>query len=192
MEIPAVARRYARALYDLSTDEGVTGEVRADLIAIRGLAESTPEFPAFLDNPTLTPATAIRTVDELFDGRLHPATMRFVRFIASKGRLNQLRAVCDAYEQQICEDLGILKVGITAAHDLSDAQLTAMKKKLHAQYGKTIEADVKVDETLIGGFRIQVGDRIRDFSLLNKLDQFEQSVMNAKHEHVKVKVESWH
>jgi F-type H+-transporting ATPase subunit delta len=91
------------------------------------------------------------------------------------------------YEQQVCEELGILKVQITAAHALTDAQLTAMKQKLHDRYQKQIDADVSVDPSLIGGFKIKVGDLIRDFSIVTQLDQFEKSVINAKHEHPKLK-----
>ena len=188
MDIPAVARRYAQALYDLSVEEGVTDGVRSDLASIRRMIGTIPEFAEVLGNPTIPPAVADRMMVSLFGDQAHPATVRFIRFMASKGRLDQLQAVCEAYEQRICEDLGILKVRITAAHELSDAQLSAMKEKLGARHGKTVEAEVSVDASLIGGFRIQAGDRIQDYSLLNKLNQFEQSVINARHEHAKLKV----
>jgi F-type H+-transporting ATPase subunit delta len=191
MDIPAVARRYAQAFYDLSVEEGVVDAVRADLAAIRELIANVPEFSGFIDNPTIPPKTVDEAVENLFKDRAHPATLRFIRFLAAKGRLGQLRAVCDVYEQQVCAELGILKVKITAAHELSNAQLEAMKAKLQVQHGRTIVADVEVDASLIGGFKIQEGDRIRDFSLLAKLNQFEQSVIHAKHDHPKYKATSW-
>jgi F-type H+-transporting ATPase subunit delta len=70
-------------------------------------------------------------------------------------------------------------VKITAAHELSDQQLTAMKQKLGDRYGKKIEAKVSVDPSLIGGFKIQVGDQIQDYSIATKLDKFEQGVIKA-------------
>jgi F-type H+-transporting ATPase subunit delta len=188
MNIPAVARRYAQALYDLAVEEGVPDAVRSDLAVIRNMIGTMPEFADLLDNPTIPPALADRMMVSLFSDQAHPATLRFLRFIASRGRLNQLKAVCKAYEQRICEDLGILKVKIKAAHELSEAQLTALKAKLGARYEKVIEAEVTVDASLIGGFRIQAGDHIQDLSLVDKLNQFEQSVINARHAHAKLKV----
>lgn len=179
MDIPAVARRYAEALYDHAVAEEVAEIVRSDLAAIRALSGNIPDFKAFLENPTITPVTADRTVSALFMGRAHPVTMRFIRFIASKGRLNHLTAVCEAYEQRICDDLGILKVEITAAHDLSADQLSSMKQRLQARYQKQIEATVEVDASLIGGFKVRAGDHIRDFSIFTKLEQFEKRVLNA-------------
>lgn len=179
MDIPAVARRYAEALYDLAVEEDVADAVRVDLAAIRAMTGKSSDFADFLGNPTIAPDTVDRTVTALFKNRAHPVTMRFLQFLASKGRLNQLRAVCDAYEQHICEDLGILKVVITAAHDLSTEQLSSMKQCLQVRYKKQIEAEVEVDPSLIGGFKVQVGDRIRDFSIFTKLEQFEKRVLNA-------------
>lgn len=188
MDIPAVASRYAQAFYDLTVEEGVADAVRGDLAAIRELFGRAPDFSDFLENPTITPELAEKTVAALFHEKVHPVTLLFLRFLASRGRQNLLRAVCDAYEQRMCRDKGILQVRITAAHELTGEQLSEMKQKLHAQYGKTIEAEVQIDTALIGGFKVQVGDLIRDFSLVSKLDQFEQSVMHAEHEHHKLKV----
>jgi F-type H+-transporting ATPase subunit delta len=188
MDIPVVARRYAQALYDLSVEEEVTDDVRSDLVTIRQMIGTLPEFAEVLNNPTIPPVEAERMMESLFGDQAHPATMRFIRFLAARGRLKQLRAVCDAYEQRICEDLGILKVRITAAHKLTDGQLSAMKEKLGSRHGKTIETEVTVDTSLISGFKVQAGDRISDFSLVNKLNQFEQGVINARHEHAKLKV----
>ena len=109
----------------------------------------------------------------------HPATLRFIRFLVSRGRLDQLGGVCAVLEQRICEDAGILKVKITSAHELTDAQLDAMKEKLGTRHGQQIEAEVQVDAALIGGFKIQIGDTIQDFSIATKLEQFEQQVINA-------------
>ena len=179
MDIPAVARRYAQALYDQAVAEANETAVREDLAAIREMIRTMPEFAAFLDNPTIAPDAADRTTAALFSDRIHPATMRFIRFLTARGRLSQLRAVCDAYEQSICEQLGILKAKITAAHDLSDAQLAAMKQRLSDRYRKQVEASVEVDSALIGGFKIQVGDHIQDFSIASRLKQFEQRVLGA-------------
>ncbi len=179
MEISSVAKRYAQALYDFSAEGNATDAVRADCTAIRQLIDSSKDFSAFIENPTIPPETADQTVVALFEKKAHAVSLRFLRFLVTKGRLNELRGICDAFEQHICEDLGILKVKITAAHELSDTQLTVMKEKLSTRYSKQIDAAVKVDPSLIGGFIIQVGDYIQDFSIVTKLDHFEEQVIRA-------------
>ncbi|MDF7823156.1 ATP synthase F1 subunit delta [Pontiellaceae bacterium B12227] len=186
MEITSVSRRYGGALYDFAREQDARDAVRADCTAILKLYESSSEFAGFVDDPTIPLNEAEKTLIALLEAQANPALLQFLRFLVSKRRLDQLPAVCKVYEQQICEELGILKVKVSAAHVLSDTQLTAMKEKLQARYNKQIDADVEVDPALIGGLKIQVGDHIRDFSLATKLDRFEQSVINAKHEHPKL------
>ncbi|MDF7798689.1 ATP synthase F1 subunit delta [Pontiellaceae bacterium B1224] len=186
MAITSVSRRYGAALYDFAAEQDECNAVRKDCAAIRTLFTDSVEFATFVSDPTVPLPEAEQTVVALFEGKARPATLLFLRFLVSKRRLDQLSAVCEVYEQMICEELGILKVQVTAAHELTDTQLTAMKQKLHDRYQKDIDAEVTVEPALIGGFKIKVGDHIRDFSMATKLDQFEQSVINAKHEHPKL------
>jgi F-type H+-transporting ATPase subunit delta len=179
MEISSVAKRYAKALYDFAVEGNAKDAVRSDCLETLQLLEQSTDFTRFVENPTLAMALADQTLETLFKDTFHEVTLLFLHFLSSKSRLNQLRAICEVYEEHICEDLGILKVSITAAHDLSDAQLDAISQKLSVQYKKEIEAEVVIDPSLMGGFKIQIGDHIRDFSLVTKLDQFEKRVINA-------------
>lgn len=186
MEITSVSRRYGGALYDFAAEQDAGDAVRADCAAILQLFVDSVDFSGFVLDPTIPLHEAEKTVVALFEKQAHPAMLQFLRFLVSKRRLDQLPAVCAVYEEQVCGELGILKVKVTAAHELTDGQLAAMKQRLQDRYSKEIDADVQVEPSLIGGFKIQVGDHIRDFSLLAKLDRFEQSVINAKHEHPKL------
>jgi F-type H+-transporting ATPase subunit delta len=186
MEVTSVSRRYGSALYDFAREQDARDAVREDCAAIGRLFSASVEFSSFVMDPTIPLPEAEKTVTALFEGKAQPATLQFLRFLVSKRRLDQLPAVCEVYEQMVCDELGILKVQVTAAHELTDTQLTAMKQKLHDRYQKQIDADVTVEPAIIGGFKIKVGDHIRDFSMATKLDQFEQSVINAKHEHPKL------
>lgn len=183
MQISSIAKRYAQSLYDYAAEEKSGDAVRSDCRAIRELLDQPGEFPDVIANPTLSSAIADQVIMALFADSAHSVTLRFMRFLASKGRLSLLGEICDAYEQFACDSLGIISVHVTAAHAFTDAQLTALKGKLHDQYNKTIQLDVELDPSLMGGFKIQVGDSIRDYSLRSKLDQFEQRVIKARHRH---------
>lgn len=179
MEVTSVSRRYASALFDFAGEQKAIAAVREDCAGIAALFDTSPDFSGFVLNPTVPPDEADSMLLTLFESQAHPATLRFLRFLVSRNRLAELRTVCTVFEEMVCEEQAIIKVSITAAHELTAVQLEAMKARLHQQYQKQIDADVVVDPSLIGGFKIKVGDHIRDFSLLSKLDQFEQSVIRA-------------
>ncbi|MDZ8118636.1 ATP synthase F1 subunit delta [Pontiella agarivorans] len=179
MQVTSVSRRYASALFDFAEEQHAKSEVRADCAAMAALFDESPDFSDFVLNPTIPPADAEQMLVNLFDAKAHPVTLQFLRFLVSRNRLAELRAVCEIFEEMTCDEQEIIKVNITAAHELTEQQLNALLVKLREQYQKEIEAEVDVDRSLIGGFKIKVGDHIRDFSLLSKLDQFEQSVIRA-------------
>ena len=179
METTSVARRYAQALYSYAAEEKALDAVREDCLAIRQLIQSSQEFSDFVGNPTVPADVSDNALVAMFEGKSDAVTLRFLRFLGQRSRLAELDGVCNLLEQRICDDAGILNVTITAAHDLSADQVDGMKKKLGERYSKQIEATVAVDASLIGGFKIQVGDHIQDFSIATKLEQFEQGVIRA-------------
>ena len=183
MEITSVARRYGGALYDYAVEHDARDGIRADCTALLDLIRSSKEFADFVADPTIPPQEEEGALIALFDGKVHSGTMRFLRFLAAKRRLEQLPGVCAVYEERVCDELGILKVSVTAAHELSETQQVAMTEKLAARYNKKIDAEIKVDPALKGGFKIKVGDHIRDFSLATKLKRFEESVLDVKSKH---------
>ena len=186
MELTSVSRRYGGAFYDFAIEQGARDVVRADCSALLELFKNAAPFADFIADPTIPLVEAEKTVVALFEAQAHPATLKFLRFLVSKKRLDQLPAICAVYEELVCAELGILKVKVTAAHELTPAQLINMQQKLQTRYSKQIDTDVQVEPTLIGGFKIQVGDHIRDFSMATQLDRFEENVINARHQHPKL------
>ncbi|MFT5121863.1 MAG: F-type H+-transporting ATPase subunit delta [Candidatus Omnitrophota bacterium] len=179
METSAAAERYARALFDQAQEEHALASIREDMLALTGLIRDNADFAAFVADPTIPEGKRADSLDALFAGKAHPMTLRFLKLLNMKGRFGELAVVGQVFENMVCDQLGILKVKITAAHDLSLEQLDKLKAKLGARHGKEIQAEVETDPSLVGGFKIQVGDHISDHSIATKLDKFKQRVINA-------------
>ena len=106
-------------------------------------------------------------------------TKKFLTFLVEKGRLNQLLGICERFEVICSERNGLLKVGVTMAHEPTDAQKSALIEKLNARFGKTIEAAFAVNKDLVGGFRLKVENEILDYSVATQLETFKKQVLNA-------------
>jgi len=175
----SAAKRYAQALFDLTREEDTLALVREDILSLGGLIRDHADFATYVADPTIPEGQREEAIDQLFAEKAHPTTLRLLKLLNRKGRFAELGAVCQVFEEMICDHLGILKVKITAAHDLSLEQLDNMKTRLGACHGKEIEAAVETDLSLVGGFKVQVGDHIRDYSIATKLENFKQRVINA-------------
>lgn len=179
MATPKTARRYARAFFDRTRDQGRLDEVQADLAALQGLIDASADFRALLAHPGLPPERVNQAVGALFRGRLREETLQFIRFLVDKKRLDHLPDICERFIQLYNEHQGILHVRVTSAVPLDSAQEQAFAKKLGAKFKRTVQLGSDTDPSLIGGFRVRVGDTIHDYSIQTMLETFKQKMMNA-------------
>ena len=174
-----IAKRYARALLSLAQDKDNVSAVHDDLLGLAETIAECAELQSFLRHPTLTRAQQDDGITAMFEARLNALTFSFVKFLAERRRLAVLPAICTAFEDLYCEAHDILRVTVTSAQALTDAQADSIQTKLAMKYGKTIELDKQVDPSLIGGFTVNVQDAIHDSSVKGKIDTMRRVLCHA-------------
>jgi F-type H+-transporting ATPase subunit delta len=174
-----VAKRYAPALLDVARESGDLEAVLEDVNALSSLIASSPEFSAFLQDPLIPADKQDRVIDALFETKLSPVTVTFLRLLVRQDRLAALPEILDGLAAMLDDQRDILEVSVRTAVSFTAAQASTLKEKLQAKFGKTIRLSEEVDESLLGGFLIRTGDLIEDYSLLAKLARFKQNIINA-------------
>jgi len=169
MRNTVIARRYARALLRLALDQQALTGVRADLRELHGLLRASPELAWLLGRGPLGMEARATHIRRLLEGRLQPLALRFLLFLNARRRLVLLDTMLTIFEELCDQQDGVLRVQITAAHALSAAQLAALQGKLGARLQRPMKTQVTVDAKLIGGFKLQIGDDVQDFSLATQL-----------------------
>ena len=169
MRNTVIARRYARALLGLALAQQALAPVRADLLELHGLLRASPDLAWLLGRGPLGVETRAAQVKQLLEGRLHPLALRFLLFLNARRRLVLLDTLLTIFEELCDQQDGVLRVQITTAHELSAAQLTALQGKLGTRLQRPMKTQVTVDAKLIGGFKLQIGDDVQDFSLATQL-----------------------
>lgn len=178
MEGQNVASRYTKALFDVAR-KGSLDTVRSELEGLDALLKDTPEFAAFVANPSVPQDKQAAVLESMFKGKLSDLVLNFLLLLVRKHRLHLLPLVPALFATLSNEEQGILPVEVVSAGPLSTEQLNALSEKLGQRTGKTIRPTVTVDESLLGGFRIRIGDRIEDLSIATKLNNFKRNVINA-------------
>lgn len=178
MEAQAVASRYTLALFDVAS-KGDAASVRDELNGLGDLLETSPDFARFVADPVTSAEQQEKALEAMFSGKLSSDVLNFLKLLARRRRLSLLPEMIPAYAARVDEAEGVQPVEIVSATALSADQLTALCEKLRQRIGKQVRPTVSVDSTLIGGFRIRIGDRIEDFSIATKLANFKTNVINA-------------
>jgi F-type H+-transporting ATPase subunit delta len=175
----AVAKRYASAFMDVATESGSLDPVGKDLHDLERLFASSEAFTSFVAHPLISPEQQSACIDKIFGKAAFPLTENLFALLIKRERLDILPDVVRIGLELWQEAKGILPVDLVSASELQAAQQTALVKKLTERTGKEIKLFTRVDESLIGGFRLRIGDQVEDHSLAAKLLSFKRNVINA-------------
>ncbi|WP_443936648.1 ATP synthase F1 subunit delta [Pedobacter sp. MW01-1-1] len=168
-----VASRYAKSLIDLAVENNGLEAAFNDMVLFDKVVDNTPELEAILKNPIVPLDKKTGILKGIFADKVSPLTITFFNVVVSKGRSAVLYATSKQFIQQYNALKGIVTADVTSATALSaDAKaqiVETVKKELNANQ---VIINEKVNEKLIGGFILKVGDRQFDASIasgLNKL-----------------------
>ena len=178
MESQEIAKRYGAALFGLADERGVLEEIGKDFDVLSALLEDSADFAAFVQNPAIPEDKQADVIGQIA-ASAHEISRNGLLLLVRKNRLVVLPELCADIAERLNERNNIVDVTITSAVSMSDEQVKALCDKLEQRLGKTIRPRLKQDATLIGGFRLRIGDLIEDYSLQTKLNTFKQNVLNA-------------
>lgn len=173
------SRRYARALFQLAAQENRLEAVCADLLVLGELLQTSPDLARFAGSYVIPSDRRVATLRALFEGKMDALTFRFLLFLESKKRMKLLQDVVAEVGALHDESSGVVEVNVTSAGSLEPAQFAAITRRLEERFGKRIKASAGVDPQLLGGFIVQVGGRILDYSVETQLQTLNRSLMKA-------------
>jgi len=165
-----IAQPYASALFDLASETGSVVPVEAGLVELQKLAGESDDFARFLRSPVITADVKQSALDAILARtQVDPLVGKFLRAVASNGRLFALPAIISAYRALAAKSRGEVTAEVTSASPLSREQVSHLAETLKAKIGKTVTLDERVDPSLIGGLVVKVGSQMIDSSLKTKL-----------------------
>jgi F-type H+-transporting ATPase subunit delta len=179
MSLNKIATRYAKSLLDLSIEQNVLTEVKGDMESFLRMI-TNKDLHLLLKSPIVNATKKEQIFKALFDGKFNKLTSAFMTLILKKGRESNLPDIAKDFIRQYKELIGLSSVKITSAVALDEATIADLKTKLIAskETAKDVEVITAVDPKLLGGFVIQIGDKLYDNSILHKLNQVKKNISN--------------
>jgi len=172
----AAASRYAKAIFELASDDGQVEEWRRQLTVIRDVM-ADPEVAAVLVNPTIS---APRRSELIASARLlDPEAMNLARMLIEAGRVDQAPGILDEYEQLAEEAAGRVRATVTTAVELAVDDRERLASQLSKRLGKEVRLTAAVDRRILGGLKLQYGDHLIDVSVATRLQQLRRRLADA-------------
>lgn len=177
--IRVIAKRYAKALVELSEEKKTVDKTTADLGSFVAVVDSEPALQKLFSSPVFTPENKTAVIKDLA-GKLgmQQLTQRFVEHLAETGRIRYVKDVHEAFLALLAERQNRATVQLTTAATINPAELADVKKKLEALTGKLVDINAKVDASLIGGAKAQIGSVIYDGTIKNQLNKMREQLTN--------------
>lgn len=172
-EALTLARPYARAAHAVARESG-QAEEWSKALALASRIAADPQVQALLGNPRLRTNDARALLAE----GAGDAFGRFIDELSAHGRLALLPEIAGLYEKLRAEADQVVRARITSAAELAPAELEGLVAALRRRFGREVEVETAVDESLIGGAVIDAGDTVIDGSLRGKLQRMQNALAN--------------
>lgn len=177
MKSDVVAKRYARALYDLGMEEGLNDKILEDMKKVSEVIKESQEFRAMMESPLYDIILKKRVLKSVISKiSLTEYLGNFLNILLDKDRFKLLDEILEAYTVMLDEASGRVRAQIKSATELSDEQMQRIKKTMSGLMKKEVDVDVAVDPSLIGGLVAEVQGMIYDGSVKTQLSKLKQSL----------------
>ncbi len=172
----SAARRYAEAVFQLAERDNTLDRWRDDLRF--GADVTADERVARIVNSPMRPlAERERLIDELLGGRLSKPAFNLVRLLVQRKNLGLLGPIASEFQRLLNEKRGIVSAVVTSALPLTNDEDQAIRARVAALTGTTVDVQTAVDPALIGGLTVKIGDRLIDASVRGRLERLREQLL---------------
>ena len=176
-ESVTIARPYAQAVFRLARESKALAAWSDRLQRLAAIAQDV-EMTKVVGNPKFSAGQVANLFVSLSGEAGNKELVSFIGMLAENERLGVLMQIQEIYEQLRSTDEGVREAFITSAYPLDNAQLKNLMSQLEPHFGSKLQPHVVVDEALIGGIKVAVGDQVLDASVRGKLEAMATALKN--------------
>lgn len=182
MRVSRIAKRYAKALLDIGREDGNYQQYGRELKEFADLCIDNPEFFDFLSNPIFSLEERIKVLDRILEKTGFSVILNnFLRVLLERKRIDRILEISDYYSRLLDDVLGIARAKIITARPLKKKTLNRLIKSIERFTSKKIEAETEIDESIIGGVIVKIGDLVLDGSVTAQLEGLKESLKRGEY-----------
>ncbi len=176
MKVDPLVNAYAESLFRLASVEGVADRVEEELRELDRLYQTNYELKEFINNPRVKAEGKKDALAELLGGKLSRITLNHMYLVVDQERGRMFPKIAEEYRRLASEARAKISAEVVTALPISDSVVTQIKEQLQKLTKKDVHIRSRVDESIIGGVVIRVGDKVLDGSVRNKLSQLKRQM----------------
>ena len=172
------ARVYAEALFEAGKDRGKLDALQSQLAQFTDAVDGNRELQVFLFSPYLSTADKVDGLKRAISGA-EPELTNFLELLAEKHRMPEIFRIRRELDELWKKENRRLDVTVTSAVELDEAVVRKIGQEVERQTGEEVDLASRVDDGILGGIVLQVGNMVLDASIRTRLEKLRKSVASA-------------
>jgi ATP synthase F1 delta subunit len=172
------ARVYAEALFAAGEDKGKINELQEQLAQFADAVDGDRELQVFLFSPYLNSNDKVEGLGRAVTGA-EPEFANFLELLVEKGRMPEIFRIRREFDELWKKANRRLDVTVTSAIELDPSVVGKIGEEVERQTGEKVELSSEVDDGILGGIVLRVGNMVLDASIRTRLDKLRKSVASA-------------
>jgi ATP synthase F1 delta subunit len=176
--MPEAARVYAEALFEAGKDKGKLDSLQSQLGQFTDAVDRNRELQVFLFSPYLSSADKREGLERAITDA-EPELMNFLELLIEKHRMPEIFRIRRELDELWKKENRRLDVTVVSAVELDEAVVQKIGQEVERQTGEAVELSSRVDDGILGGIVLQVGNMVLDASIRSRLEKLRKTVATA-------------
>jgi F-type H+-transporting ATPase subunit delta len=176
--VEEIARVYSEALFEVAREKDKLDEIHEQLGEVADELDSNQDLQVFFFSPYFSSTEKRDGISGAISGG-EPELVNFLELLAEKHRMPALFRIRRRFDELWAEENKRLQVTVTSAVELDSSVVESLGSEIEKRTGQTVELASNVDEGIIGGLVLQVGNMVLDASIRSRLEKLRREVAQA-------------
>jgi ATP synthase F1 delta subunit len=173
-----IARVYAEALFEVAKEKDNLDEIREELAQFADTLAESKEMQVFFFSPYFSSAEKKDGIRRVVDGA-DDEFVNFLELLAEKHRMPVVFRIRRQFDDLWKRENRKIDVTVTSATELDDKVVKQIGQEIESQTGRSVELSSEVDDSILGGLVLQVGNMVLDASIRNRLEKLRKNIARA-------------
>ena len=174
--IDVIANRYAEALFQLSEEENITKEIYNELHDVVEVIKNNKELDNVLKSPLVAKNEKTQLIEALFNNKINKDLKNFIKILVEKGRISSLKSIELTFKELLNDKHNIIEGTVISAIALTEKQVKELEEKLSKKYNKNVTLENEVDQSILGGVLVRLGNTQIDGSVKTRLNNIKDQL----------------
>lgn len=169
---------YAKSMFEASKEDDSLKLVYEELNLVKNTIDSNPRLLEVFKHPLLSINQKKEIIKSIYEHNLSKLSLNFLCVLIDAKRFNMISSIIDEFNNLYDIDNNILKGTIITKNKLSDDEINKYEEKLTKSLNSNVKLNNILDENIIGGVIVKIGDKLYDSTLKGQLNELRKELIN--------------